>query len=401
MIRLLNEFTDLQDWPSKVSRFPPVSRLTMLTRRQAFDATYMENWRRQVMSTGEDISEKMVDWICDELKFKARLYQRTGTVSVFNGDVIKADKRAFVSIVENIRRATENLEKIAAPIELYHKVAVEDRERSFMHPSLFPLVFGRSRILRDRVIGVDEAIDSIGQGEVLRHPENPGISRKDMSWAIASRADVDVRPFSSRFQWLPTDVGFRADGSCYLASYVNNLHPEAERDVYRMIEQTLDEVIPIWNLVLTPLVDLLHSRSRIELHNVQYHKVPDPNDKPPAQKPGETDPCYEERIRDWKRERYVVVQPEPGKFSPIAMPPELLDDLPPEKRSTHRIESRLDLLKDFGRSRGLQVFIRTIDFGATPEKPVFDTTWHIDGQMVGLLPSNERGADGVDRMTTE
>lgn len=344
----------------------------------------MKNWRQDVMSTGGDISEKMMDWICDELEFKARLYQRTGTVNIFNGDVIKADKAVFSAIAENMRRATENLETITHSIGLYRKIAIADSERSFMHPSLFPLVFGRSRILRNRLIGVDEAIDLIGQGEVLKQPEKPGISRKDMSWAIASRADVDVRPFSSRFQWLPTDVGFNADGSCYLASYVNNLHPEAEREVYKMIEETLDEIIPIWNLVLTPLVDLLHSRSRIELHKVQYQKVPDPNDQPPAQEPGETDNCYMERLMNWKRERYVVVQPEPGKFSPIAMPPELLDDLPPERRSMHRIEPRLDLLKDFGRNRGLQVIIRTIDFGVTPEQPFFDTPWHIDGQMVSF-----------------
>lgn len=60
-----------------------------------------------------------------------------------------------------------------------------------VHPSLFPLVYGRSRILSGDVIGLDDSITRSGNGTTL--PEIP--ERQ----AVSSG-------FSRKFQWLPCNV---------------------------------------------------------------------------------------------------------------------------------------------------------------------------------------------------
>jgi hypothetical protein len=352
---------------------------------QVNDTSFMEKWKEQVRSSGADISPLMLDWVVEELQFKAKIAKHFDAITIYNGDVVKSDSNVLLALTKDLNAAIAPLEEASERVREY-RIVTEDieRERDLVHPSLFPLVYGRSRILRDRVIGLDDAIASMGQGEIINIP-SAGPSRRDMSWNIASRADIDERPYSSKTQWLPSDVLFRDDGSCYFASYINNIHPIKHRRLYDVLEKILDKIILMWDMTLTPVNDLLHSDARIKYHSVNYtYLTPDAAKGRPEQSRQETQAEFEDRLHEWRKASHVPIQPDVGRFAPAAIPAELLNELPPEERNRHRVEAKMNLRKEYGK-RGLQVIVRIADLVIPPEQPVFETAWQVDGQMVGLM----------------
>lgn len=66
-----------------------------------------------------------------------------------------------------------------------------------VHPSLFPLVYGRSRILRDGVVGLDDFLSWLGSPEVIPVPPEEDANAHVVRhlW----RGTDPVFPFSRRF----------------------------------------------------------------------------------------------------------------------------------------------------------------------------------------------------------
>lgn len=344
---------------------------------------FVENWKKKVRAKEDDISEPMMDWLVEELRFKAQIARYADAINIHNGDVVKSDSVVLRDLVKDTKAAIKPLEKMEEYSLGYH-LGSDEGERDYIHPSFFPLVYGRSRILRDRTIGIDDALEAIGQGEIIAVPRDP---THVLSWRVAQRADIYVKPFSSNIQWLPFDVRFREDGGCYIASYINNVHPIKNRDVYRIVERALEKIIPMWNMTLTPLKDMLHSRSRIEYSRVEYEKRDPGTERDYPQKlVRETQHELDDRIQKWRGGYYKVIQPEPGRFAPIAMPVRLVEELPPEERNKHRVEAQMDLREDYG-ERGLQVVLRIHNTRLSPANPEMITQWHVEGQMVRTLPS--------------
>lgn len=360
----------------------------------------MEAWKKNILKSGE-VSPKMAQWLVDELKFKAIVAKKTDyCINIFNGDVVKSNRQIMGNLQQDLAVAIKSLEKGVASFNEYRMVT-EPREFDYVHPSFFPLVFGESRCLRDRTIGVEDAIDAMGQGETIPVPKDPGPSRQDLSWNIASRSDIGPRPYSSRFQWLPSDIFFRPDGTCYFASYINNIHPQRNKHFYTMFEKVLDKVIRMWDMCLTPLKTVLHSRARIELREVKYEEIsPGKTPPPPEVKEDESRDMYEDKLREWRRKNFIAVQPEPDVFAPISIPPQILDELPPEEKVKHRIENAMDLVGEYC-GRGLQVIVKLAEYSVTPDDPQFKTEWHVEGQIVSIpIISQRRNANDRSRTST-
>jgi hypothetical protein len=48
---------------------------------KAFDDKIAEKWKQEALNTqGQDVSQKMMDWVIDELRYKAKIFKETGTV---------------------------------------------------------------------------------------------------------------------------------------------------------------------------------------------------------------------------------------------------------------------------------------------------------------------------------
>jgi hypothetical protein len=63
-----------------------------------FEDKIIEKWKTEMGDSGADVTEKMKNWIFEELRYKAKIFYDTGVVSVYNGDVVKSDSAVPLSI---------------------------------------------------------------------------------------------------------------------------------------------------------------------------------------------------------------------------------------------------------------------------------------------------------------
>ncbi|KAJ5143732.1 Protein of unknown function DUF4246 [Penicillium bovifimosum] len=363
MVSYMEDLTDIPEWWEKV-----------------FDPTVQEQWKKDAMNSGKDITLNMAEWIIDELQFKAMIYQTTGVVSLYNGDVTKSDTNMSEKLIRDIKAMVPELAYADERLkECYSGVILS--ERDYLSVAMYPLVYGKSRILTDRLIGVDDALQYAGKGEVIPVPQDTGITREDIAWRVVARADIQVRPYSRHYQLLPSDWEFGDDGKWHIASYINNLHPVKHRNVYKVIEEAFNCVVPQWNATLTPLKDMLHSRARIEYAKAEYYPVPkELAAQPPQIQAREAQSEFDERLEKWRMENMRVIQPDVGKFIPWAVPPWMMDKLPRDLPSGVRIENSVDLNRDY-QGRGLQVITRILSIELDPENPTYETDFHVEGTM--------------------
>jgi hypothetical protein len=167
---------------------------------QVFDETIVAKWKAESLVASEiDMTETMFAYCVDELQYKSKLFQETGTVTVYDGDVVKSDSTIPLSSRDALRIAAKPLEDVPEALRDWHPGSNET-VLDLVHPSLFPLVYGRTRILKDSVVGLDDCIERCGEGETLRVPPAQLIGYNSMQ---------DF--FSRKFQWLPCEVEFEND----------------------------------------------------------------------------------------------------------------------------------------------------------------------------------------------
>ncbi|TFK70995.1 hypothetical protein BDN72DRAFT_794538 [Pluteus cervinus] len=336
MMNLMNQLTDKPDWAVKVNN-PEIA----------------SKWREEALSTPNvDITERMVEYCISELQHKAQLLQQYNAISVFHGDVVKSDTIVPDFLRLALIEAVRPLEDVPPKYQDWHPRS-DDKVLDLVHPSLFPLLYGCSRVLLNERTTLDDCIEKCGEGEVVPVPPEPPYAK--VGWHPVHK------PFSLAFQWLPCEVDI-SNGDTKITSYINNLHPRY-KELYGLIEQVISYAIPLWNVTLSP------SRAgynlRIWYTSCQYD--PDPENGPatdgPQQLEGEDENTYWYRRDDWYEQTRKVVQPEPAGFMPEPQ------ELP------------VDLRNEFAQT-GLQVIVKLANIVLTPDKPNYEGgTWHVEGQL--------------------
>lgn len=136
--------------------------------------------------------------------------------------------------------------------------------QNLVHPSMYPLVYGRSRFLADEVVGVDNAINAwAGKGEIIPRPADWGddpTPEERRRWRggfpfSAGGSAIPPSYWSTRYQWLPSNIRFKTDGGVQFTSYINNLHPTKYRDIYHTIEKLIEQALPMWDQCLAQYSD--------------------------------------------------------------------------------------------------------------------------------------------------
>jgi hypothetical protein len=126
--------------------------------------------------------------------------------------------------------------------------------QDLVHPSMYPLVYGRTHGFKEEKVGVSDAVEHwAGKGAVI--PKGEGEIQPTNPWRGAPSYDIggsDVPPeyWSSTYQWLPANVSLKEDGSVKFTSYINNLHPTRYPDIYCTIEQLVETSLPLWDQCL-------------------------------------------------------------------------------------------------------------------------------------------------------
>lgn len=172
---------------------------------QVFNDEIAANWKAEAVSNERiDVTEKMMDWIINELKWRSVHFKETGIIFVYNGDVVKSDSAIPTTLKTALRDAVKTLEDVLAIYKDYHPYS-DGQVLNLVHPSLFPLIYGRSRVLEDRAIGLADCVDNIGKGKTVevRPDDEMKLDRKvaEMTWGPG-----ESPPYSKNFQWLPSDV---------------------------------------------------------------------------------------------------------------------------------------------------------------------------------------------------
>lgn len=169
--------------------------------------------------------------------------------------VVKSDSLVSEELHESLLEAYSRLKDDQADCPDWHPNS-GDQVQDLVHPSMYPLVYRRTRVLQDEVVGVEDAIPTwSGRGDVI-----PGLDEwvateaEQFSYAVGG-GDVPPNFWSEKYQWLPSNVAFQDDGSVRFTSYINNLHPTKYRDIYRTIERLIGTSLPMWDQCLNVVTE--------------------------------------------------------------------------------------------------------------------------------------------------
>jgi hypothetical protein len=284
--------------------------------------------------------------------------------------VVKSDTVVSADLQQALRDHVKPLEDVPENAKDWHPGS-DGTVLDLVHPSLFPLVYGVSRVLPSGTVPLKDCALYAGKGEeTQRIGDEPKTHRRYISWHDA------YLPAWGNYQWLPSDIHIDLDGYAKIVSYINNLHPVGHEELYGVLEQLVGRAVPLWNESLS----WFHDRIRIKVLNTSNddYYLPDglkfqPSvvdnddyvDSDASESDGEPDYEHDARYyveyRDWWRDNRILNQPEPSKFVPW------MKRLESEPHGA----SQIDLAKDFAAS-GLQIIFKLANIHLTPEKAEYD-----------------------------
>jgi len=275
--------------------------------------------------------------------------------------VVKSDSAVTSGTKAALKKAVEPLENVPAAEKDWHP-GTDGKVLDLVHPSLWPLIYGRSRVLAHGEVPLSECLESCGKGDVVPVPPEGGSSRDAAIW-------------SRRFQWLPCDVEFADGNKAKIISYVNNLHPQRHADMYPVLEQLITAAVPLWHIVWkkTTKQDL---RQRVTCDAIHRDcAIPDicgeycSMDGRPLDAGETEDNRSYERDEAWFNENHPVVRPEPKTYEPADL-----------RFSADEVAAEGGLLDVAGKK--LQVIVKLANIHLTPDRPTYDGgSWHIEGQL--------------------
>ncbi|TKA75081.1 hypothetical protein B0A55_05593 [Friedmanniomyces simplex] len=373
MLDFINQVTDKPRWWEKVH-----------------DEAVLARWRGEACGTeeqqrtsGAHLDGKCFDCCVKELQDKAVYLASHGVVHVLDvaATVVKADVEQTDAFWQALRQDIRPLENVPERLQDWHPSS-DGLVLDLLHPSLFPLQYGKSRVLPEGIVSLDRCAEYTGLGDVCPVPE--GIDNDystDTSWGNHGV----LKPWG-RYQWLPSEVKLNEDGIASITSYVNNLHPEVHGDLYKTLELAVAKAVPLWNECLS----WFHDRLRINVQQCSYGDFiaptypgwPDASDidaddssdedaendidrEPEENWRGECH--YQDWLRDNPDERQLL-QPSPKG-----------DYIPFEQR-LKKSGPRRDLRTDF--PDGLQIIFKLANIHLTPSQPTYaGSNWHVEGAL--------------------
>ncbi|KAF6763605.1 hypothetical protein DFP72DRAFT_986495 [Ephemerocybe angulata] len=329
MLRFMNAITDKPKWTEKV-----------------FDEQIIKKWEqesiREESPNESEMTKKMFDYCIQELQYRAKNFATSprGAIQVFPGNVWKSDIAVPEETKLSLLKFVQPLEAVPEHKKDWHPGSY-GKVLDLVHPSLFPLIYGTSRILPlgAKATDLEDCIERCGEGELIPIPGPP---KPDSKYSWMRNEPEETARYSTEFQWLPCEVDISGEKPRIL-TYINNLHPKHHRELYAVIEDVIAAAVPLWELTLGPLQPQGEYTipRRIEYKYAEYDPDPE-NDDYPAR---------------------AVVLPEPKEFEPLKVSPTPL------------------CLKTF-RPKPLQIIVKLANIILAPEKPEYEGgTWHVEGKM--------------------
>lgn len=208
--------------------------------KKIFDENIITKWKLESFDHTQ-LSKKCFDYMIAELRYYAKnsinitkqFY--TSTIDISSVDnVYQSDNLINNSIRQKLTFYLETL-KFPEKFNLNGVGKLDWHPNSneqildLIHPSLFCYIKDVSINKNKNIIGVE-------------------IKKKQPEYT------------SKKYQWLPTDVQIDQYGNSKFMSYINNLHPQTHKELYSILENVLSCFIPMFDIVLTDMINVATNR---------------------------------------------------------------------------------------------------------------------------------------------
>ncbi|KAK3991074.1 hypothetical protein QBC44DRAFT_57751 [Cladorrhinum sp. PSN332] len=408
MMLVMDRLSDKPDWHIKIFDDEIVDRWRkealewpnedLWKRFEHFDMNFKLSERSDVKIPPNILSKESVDFCILELRHKAEYYKQAGIIPTLDAtfSIAKSDVLVSDELKAALRDAFSLLQADQASNPDWHP-NTNETVRDLVHPSMYPLVYGRSRFFEDEVVGVEDSINKwAGKGDVIpqgewgedstdRHPNMHNWHNRSSNHSTnIGGSDIHDSYWSTVYQWLPSNVKFTEEGGVQFTSYINNLHPLKYKDTYKTIELLIEKALPMWDQCLSRSVgyDKFSGPGRHKPRmcpdnpddeNPENWNPPEP--EPLA--PGEKDEGYNEEGWDKKLN-------EPSRIAKWIKIREPVHPAPPSFESTkhsYNVKPAQTLRSAF-KDTGLQIIVKMASIELTPEKPEYAPGgWHVEGMM--------------------
>jgi hypothetical protein len=183
------------------------------------------------------------------LRDKAEYLKEHAVIHVLDviATIVKADMADTDDFGQRLNQAVHPLENVPDFQKDWHPGS-DSMVLDLVHPSLYPLVYGKTRVLPHGTVPMDECSEWSACGETC--PELEGNLQDKVFSRNLGINDAGLQPWG-HYQWLPSNICFDESGNAKIDSYVNNLHPQYHRDLYGVLEQAMDKAVPLWNECLS------------------------------------------------------------------------------------------------------------------------------------------------------
>ncbi|KAL4966147.1 DUF4246 domain-containing protein [Aspergillus stella-maris] len=339
MERIANSITDKEEWDRKL-----------------FDQNITAKWRKELLQSGQDVTERMIDYTMQELRWKAEFQKTQGFLEVFDDGVTKSDTTISKELQIALNEAVAPLENVPGEQKDYHPGS-NNTVVDLVHPSLYPVIYGKTRVLPDRLLGLHDCLNSIGEGEAIPVPPKEQTVLQDPrpKYHIPRHRPLEPPEFSTKFQWLPCEVELADHEKCQIQSYINNAHPVKHKALYQAVEGIIERIMPLWEVSLQG-----SKKRRIPLKEVEYEEG---WEKEPEYQEDADEDAYQALLDKFYRGRRVKVPEPPAEFN------------------VREPFKEVDFRKHFPKHK-FQIIVKLANIELTPENPRYEGgSWHIEGQL--------------------
>ncbi|KAK3298743.1 uncharacterized protein B0H64DRAFT_318307 [Chaetomium fimeti] len=416
MLLVMDRLTDKPNWHTKV-----------------FDDEIAKKWKTEALAwpdedlwdrlnncheDGEDdlriptpiLDKECVDYCILELRHKAEHFKRTRITPTLDAtfSIAKSDELVPDELRSTLRESFAILQADQASNPDWHP-NTNKTVQDLVHPSMYPLVYGRSLFLPDEVVGVEDAVDKFaGKGEVIpRRAEWGDEPTDEKRWppVFWGGRGIDKTFWSTVYQWLPANVTFTADGGVRFTSYINNLHPTKYRGIYSAVEKLIETALPMWDQCLAQSTGYQHYDGAGR-HSPRFPVPQDPDDENPdnwdiksaaemmemeaaanldEELLGQTGLSNDERKSTGQPNYADLEGEEQAELEERWYEARKPIQLRPPAFSTSKVDYAVDpkkTLREMFKDTGLQIIVKMASIELTPENPEFSPGgWHVEGQM--------------------
>jgi hypothetical protein len=130
-----------------------------------------------------------------ELRSKAKYFEQTGIIPALDAgpSVAKSDTLVTSELRDDLRKAFDKLKADHAASPDWHPNS-NSMVQDLVHPSMYPLVYGRSRGFKDEQVGVVDAVEHWAGKGVVIPKEEPGPESANGHHYSYGVGDSDVPP---------------------------------------------------------------------------------------------------------------------------------------------------------------------------------------------------------------